>query len=74
MTNSYTQPAIPPTPEQEAALARVTRAARAKRSAEEEYREAILAARELGLDGAAIARAAGVTKQAVRQLAMRAKR
>ena len=71
MTNAS---AIPPTPEQEAALARVTRAARAKRDAEEEYREAILAARELELDGAAIAQAAGVTKQAVSQLATRAKR
>lgn len=66
------RPAIPRTPEQETALARVRRAARAKRRADEEHRAAILAALELGLNGPEVAQAAGTTRQAVGQLAKRA--
>ena len=46
-------------------LARVKRAAAAKRRADEEYRAALAAALDAGVSQAAIGRAAGVTRQAV---------
>lgn len=49
-------------------LERVRLAVAAKTSAEQEYRSALIAAYEAGLSYAAIARAAGVSRQSVRQL------
>jgi len=51
-------------------LARVTRAASARRRAELEYRAALLAAREAGYSLAQVGAAAGITRQGVRKLTM----
>jgi hypothetical protein len=51
-----------------APLERVRRAVAAKGRAEREYRSALLAAHAAGAGYAAIAAAAGVSRQAVRQL------
>jgi hypothetical protein len=52
-------------------LARVKRAAEAKRRAELEYRSALQAARNAGHSAAEIAKSAGVTRQAARQALLR---
>ena len=44
-------------------LARLKRAAEAKRRAEESYRAALLAAHEAGADSGQLGRAAGITRQ-----------
>jgi transcriptional regulator with XRE-family HTH domain len=49
-------------------LARVKRASEAKRRAEHEYRSALEAGREAGLSFADMAKAAGVSRQAARQM------
>lgn len=49
-------------------LRRVARAARAKRRAEDEYREAIVAAFRAGERAVAVAAAAGVSRQMVYKL------
>ena len=54
-------------PQQPDPLRRVSRAARYKRAAELEYLAALRAAREAGASYAEIARAAGATRQSVRQ-------
>jgi DNA-directed RNA polymerase specialized sigma24 family protein len=53
-------------------LERVRRAAAAKTSADREFRSALAAARAAGSSYSAIAVAAGVSRQAVRQLLERA--
>lgn len=50
----------------------VKRAAQAKRRAEKAYRSAVVAAREAGHSYPEIARAAGTSRQAIRQLLLRA--
>lgn len=52
-------------------LARVKRAAATKKRGERGYRAALLAASQAGYDMAAIARAAGITRQGVRDLLLR---
>jgi len=52
-------------------LARVKRAAAARRRAEHEYRAALLAARAAGYSLAQVGEAAGITRQGVRKLTMR---
>jgi DNA-directed RNA polymerase specialized sigma24 family protein len=52
-------------------LATVTRATRKHERASSEYRAALLAAHEAGHSYAEIAKAAGVSRQAVRQLLLR---
>lgn len=54
-------------------LDRVRRATVAKGAAEAEYRAAVLAAVTAGASYARVARAAGVSRQAVRQLAERSR-
>lgn len=53
-------------------LARLTRAASAKRRADQQYRAALAAALAAGHTYAEIAKALGVSRQAVRQLVQRA--
>lgn len=53
-------------------LARVKRAASSKRRADQEYRAALLAAFNLGASYAELAKLAGTSRQAVRQLIERA--
>jgi hypothetical protein len=50
------------------ALDRVARAARARQRAEQSYRDALAAASSAGASNAAIGRAAGVTKEAIRKM------
>jgi hypothetical protein len=52
-------------------LARVKRAASARRRAELEYRAALLAARDAGHSLAQVGHAAGITRQGVRKLTIR---
>jgi DNA-directed RNA polymerase specialized sigma24 family protein len=52
-------------------LDRVTRAASQQQRSAEQYRAALLAAREAGYTYTEIAEAAGVSKQAVRQLLLK---
>jgi DNA-directed RNA polymerase specialized sigma24 family protein len=52
-------------------LTNVRRAAADKAAADSRYRSALVAAHEAGLSYAAIAKAAGVSRQAVRQLVER---
>lgn len=54
-------------------LARVKRAASARRRAEDQYRAALVAAAGAGVSYAELARAAGTTRQAVRQLVERSR-
>jgi DNA-directed RNA polymerase specialized sigma24 family protein len=54
-------------------LSRVRKAAARKAAADNAYRAALVAAHDAGLSYAAIAAAAGVSRQAVRQLVERAR-
>lgn len=55
------------------ALARVRKAYRAKRKAEEEVRAAVLAARDKGISQPKIAEAAGVSQPSILELERRAR-
>ena len=55
-------------------LARVARAARSRRRSDSEYRAALEAAHAAGWTFSKIARAAGVSRQAARELLLRGKK